>query len=231
MAPTLLAGAIGNACGLADDLERAGHTVRPLDLADPGLIAHVDLVLIDVASPAEVRSIAARLAPYARPRQMFLHTALLGGAQLLDDVETARAIVMCAYRLHDRTWLTSAADELGEGVVAMLVAESGGAAVPIADSARPRISAAQELRAAQRTLLIDAHQLLTSAIPNLPALGDEPAGEGPGLDPATADLLLDAIDDPGVRRAFVDMQRRGAEQARDAAMQVWAMDKYEGRNQ
>ena len=227
MTPRLLVGKIGPAQDLTVGLERAGHSVIALDPADPGAIAHVDLVLIDAADPATVRAWATRFAPHARAEQMFIHTALLGGAQLLDEVETARAIVMCAHQISPATWVTSAADEMGEAVVAMLLAEAGATAVPIADAVRPTLAAAQELRARQHAVLTDAHALTTQAIPNLPA--PEGLEEAEPLGVATLEKLYAAIEDPGVRRLFVDLQRRTAEQAGDTAVQVWAMEKYEGR--
>lgn len=228
MTPRLLVGQVGaaGADNFVDGLERAGHSVIALDPADPGQVAHVDLVLIDAADPATVRAWASRFAPHARAEQMFIHTALLEGAQLLDEVETSRAIVMCAHQIAPATWVTSAADEMGEAVIAMLLAEAGATAVPIADAVRPTLAAAQELRARQHAVLFDAHTLLNTAIPNLPAPEDP---EAQPLDVATLETLYAAIEDPGVRRLFVDLQRRTAEQAGDTDVQVWAMEKYEGR--
>lgn len=228
MTPRLLVGQVGaaGADNFVDGLERAGHSVIALDPADPGQVAHVDLVLIDAADPATVRAWASRFAPHARAEQMFIHTALLEGAQLLDEVETSRAIVMCAHQIAPATWVTSAADEMGEAVIAMLLAEAGATAVPIADAVRPTLAAAQELRARQHAVLFDAHTLLNTAIPNLPAPEDSEAAP---LDIDTLETLYAAIEDPGVRRLFVDLQRRTAEQAGDTDVQVWAMEKYEGR--
>lgn len=229
MTPRLLVGKVGAAGAedFVDGLERAGHSVIALDPADPGQVAHVDLVLIDAADPATVRAWAARFAPHARAEQMFIHTALLEGAQLLDEVETSRAIVMCAHQIAPATWVTSAADEMGEAVIAMLLAEAGATAVPIADAVRPTLAAAQELRARQHAVLFDAHTLLNTAIPSLPA--PEQLEAPAPLDIPTLETLYAAIEDPGVRRLFVDLQRRTAEQAGDTAVQVWAMEKYEGR--
>ena len=228
MTPRLLVGQVGAAGAedFVDGLERAGHSVIALDPADPGQVAHVDLVLIDAADPATVRAWASRFAPHARAEQMFIHTALLEGAQLLDEVETSRAIVMCAHQIAPATWVTSAADEMGEAVIAMLLAEAGATALPIADAVRPTLAAAQELRARQHAVLFDAHTLLNTAIPNLPAPEDSEAAP---LDIDTLETLYAAIEDPGVRRLFVDLQRRTAEQAGDTDVQVWAMEKYEGR--
>ena len=79
---------------------------------------------------------------HARPRQMFLHTALEEGQQLLYDVETSHAITMCAHNIFDNVWVTSAADELGETVVGLLITEIGGVSLRINDQARPLIAGA-----------------------------------------------------------------------------------------
>ncbi|QYH19222.1 hypothetical protein JKI95_08395 [Corynebacterium aquatimens] len=165
MPPRLAIGVIGQPCHLADLLERAGHTVHAIDPDDdPGAIQHVDLVVLN--GPAEdIRAIAADLAPHARPRQMFLHTALEHGPQLLDDAETAHAIVMSAHNLFDTIWVTSAADELGETLVAILIAEAGGTSIPIQDTDRPAIAAAQHLRALERTAREDAFDILRAVLP------------------------------------------------------------------
>ena len=56
MPPRLLVGAVFGATPLAERFERAGHTVRPLDIHDdPGAVAHVDLVLLDGPS-ADIRA-------------------------------------------------------------------------------------------------------------------------------------------------------------------------------
>mgnify|MGYP002714416841 FL=1 len=142
MPPRLLVGAVFGVSPLAERFERAGHTVRALDIEqDPGAVAHVDLVLLDGPS-ADIRTACEILADHARPRQMFLHTALDEGQQLLDDVEVAQAITMCAHNIFDNVWVTSAADELGETVVGLLIAEIGGVSLRINDDARPAIAAA-----------------------------------------------------------------------------------------
>ena len=126
MAPRLLIGNVAGGHALAASLERVGHSVVAVDAdADPGAIQHVDLVLMG-GDEAWVEGCVDKLAPYARPRQMFLHTAPGRGAQLLDAVEVNHAIVMCAHNLFADVWVTSAADEVGETVVGLLVAEMGG---------------------------------------------------------------------------------------------------------
>lgn len=233
MPPRLVIGAVFGETPLALKLEQAGHAVHPVDpIEDPGAIQHVDLVLLD-SNADGVEWAAERLSPYARPQQMFLHTALTHGAQLLDEVETAHAVVMCANNLFADVWVTSAADELGETVVGLLVTEIGGMSVPVQDAERGRLAAAQRLRALEATLRFDAYDLVRSAIPDVDSLQAEffATQSESGETTATAqelDWLLGAIDDPGIRRLFVDVQRRQAEQTRATDVELWAFSKYEG---
>lgn len=232
MAPRLMVGAAFGTTPFAVELERAGHTVRALDIAgDPGLIAHVDLVLLDGTAEA-IREAAAALAPYARPRQMFLHTALEEGPQLLDDVETAQAIVMCAHNIFSNVWVTSAADEVGETVVGLLLAEVGGTSLRIDDAHRATIAAAQELRALESTVRDDALELMAKVLPDFDAVADAFLAAPPASYRAAGrddlERLVNALPKAGVRRLFVDLQRRRAELAQDTDTLLWVIEKYEG---
>lgn len=232
MPPRLLVGAVFGPTPLAEQFERAGHTVRPLVIReDPGAVAHVDLVLLDAPSD-EIRAACGILADYARPRQMFLHTALGEGQQLLDDVETAHAITMCAHNIFDNVWVTSAADELGETVVGLLIAEIGGVSMRINDTARPAIAAAQELRSLEAVLRDDALELLTQAVPGFDAVAQQFLAAGSGTRGTRTtqqlDALVGALPDPGVRRLFVDVVRRRSEIEQDTDTELWVIQKYEG---
>ena len=232
MPPRLLVGAVFGASPLAEQFERAGHTVRALDIReDPGAVAHVDLVLLDGPS-ADIRTACELLADHARPRQMFLHTALDEGQQLLDDVETAQAITMCAHNIFGNVWVTSAADELGETVVGLLVAEIGGMSLRIDDQVRPVIAAAQELRAMEAVVRDDAAELLAEAVPGFDAVAQDfleaPPGTRAAHSPEALEQLVRAVPDPGAKRLFVDLVRRRGEVDGDTDTELWAMHKYEG---
>ena len=232
MPPRLLVGAVFGVSPLAERFERAGHTVRALDVDnDPGAIAHVDLVLLDGPS-AEIRTACETLADHARPRQMFLHTALDEGQQLLDDVETAQAITMCAHNLFDNVWVTSAADELGETVVGLLITEIGGVSLRINDDARPVIAASQELRALESVIRDDAQAILAEAVPGFDAVAQQffqaPPAPRRAHDTQQLDQLVQALPDRGVRRLFVDLVRRRGEVEQDTDTELWVIQKYEG---
>lgn len=232
MPPRLLVGAVFGATPLAERFERAGHTVRPLDIhEDPGAVAHVDLVLLDGPS-ADIRAACERVADHARPRQMFLHTALEEGQQLLDDVETSHAITMCAHNIFDNVWVTSAADELGETVVGLLIAEIGGVSLRIDDASRPLIAAAQELRAMESVVRDDVLELLTQAVPGFESVAQQfraaPPAQRGAHTPAELERLVRALPDAGTRRLFVELARRRGELEQDTDTELWVMQKYEG---
>lgn len=233
MPPRLMVGTVFGESALTVELARAGHTVRAIDAEhDPGQVQHVDLVLLDTADADDVRWAAAQLANYARPRQMFLHTVLEEGPQLLDDVETAQAIVMCAHNIFGNIWVTSAADEVGETVVGLLLSEVGGASLRILDANRRAIAAAQELRALESTVRDDALEIMDAAVPDFTAVADQflaaPAARHRAYGPGELDQLLGALPGPGVRRLFVDLQRRRAELRQDTDIELWVIEKYEG---
>ncbi len=233
MPPRLVVGAIFGETALAVKLAHAGHEVITIDVADdPGAIAHVDLVLLDGESDA-VRWGVEKLQTYARPRQMFLHTALDAGTQLLDDVETNHAIVMCAHNLFGEVWVCSAADEVGETVVGLLIAEIGGVNLPINDADRPVIVAAQRLRALENVVRFDAYDLLKASVPGVEVFSDELLNAAPSalqsVSTAELDQIAAGIADPGVFRLFVDLQRRQGEQTLSTEVELWAFEKYGGR--
>ena len=163
---------------------------------------------------------------------MFMHTVLEEGPQLLDDVEVAHAIVMCAHNIFGNVWVTSAADEVGETVVGLLIAEVGGTALMVDDAQRATIAAAQELRALEATVRDDALELMNQVLPDFDAVADEflqaPAAAHRAYGPAELEVLANALPNPGVRRLFVDLQRRRAELAEDTDIELWVIQKYEG---
>ena len=212
MPPRLSVGAVFGPTPLAVELERAGHLVRPVDS-----IEHVDLVLLDGEAGEVVRGVD-KLKAQARDKQMFLHTALGAGAQLLDDVETSGAIVMCASNLFGNVWVTSAADEVGETIVGLIVSEIGGTNIPISDTQRPALVAAQRLRALESVLRGDAADILREALPTFDVFEAEymaaPSGVAGPIAVEELEWVVSAVRDEQVRALLRDVERRRAEQER-----------------
>lgn len=217
MPPRLHIGAVFGPTPLAVELERAGHLVRPLNPHDAASIDDADLVLLDADEAAVVRA-ADALKDHARDKQMFLHTALGAGAQLLDDVETTGAIVMCAANLFGNVWVTSAADEVGETIVGLIVTEIGGTNIPIVDTQRPALVAAQRLRALESVLRGDAADILRQALPTFDVFEAEymaaPSGTAGPIAVEELEWVVSAVEDERVQALIRDVERRRAEQER-----------------
>lgn len=229
MPPRLTIGAVGGVGAFSWALERAGHRLRPIGLDAPEDITHVDLVVLDGDDVEWLAESVDTLAPHVRPRQMMIHTALLEGAQLLDAAETRGAVVMAAHNIFANRWVTSAADELGETVIGLLIAEIGGSNYPIADSARPVAAAALQLMAMEHTVRFDALELLRTAVGAADAFEGDLVDVNPdaprNLGPAVMERMHRAIAEPATARLFADLTRRLAERSGDAEVELWAISK------
>lgn len=229
MPPRLTIGAVGGEGEFSRALARAGHRVRPLSLDAPEDVTNVDLLLLDADDAQWLGEGVDTLAPYVRPRQMVIHTALLEGTQLLDAAETRGAVVMAAHNIFGAHWVTSAADELGETVIGLLIAEIGGTNHPIADTARPVIAAAVQLTAMERTVRWDSFELLRTAVEDADAFEEDylaaRPGTAPAAGPADMERMHRAIAELGTSRLFADIARRHAERTGDAEVELWALSK------
>ncbi|AWB84659.1 hypothetical protein [Corynebacterium liangguodongii] len=225
MPPRLRVAVVGGGGELARLLGSAGHDTFPV--TTPEDIAAAELVLLDRDDCGWVSGGVDTLAPFVAPRQMFIHTALASGAQLLDAAETRGAIVMAAHNIFGNHWVTDAADELGESVIGLLIAEIGGVSHPVAEAARPVIAAALRLAALERAVRRDSFELLRSALPDADAFAGAYAEADPPelshADPGYLERLYRAVDQPGVARLLADLERRNAQRLGDAEVELWAM--------
>lgn len=198
---------------LAAEFARVGHTVTvDAPVADA---ANNDLLLIDATDSSHIPHLLTSLEPHVRHGQMVLHTLLDEGVQLLDPVEIRGAVVMAAHHIFDDFWVTDAADELGEATVSLLISEIGGTPVSVADVQRPKLMAAQRLRALEYKVRLDAYNLVRSVVPGISVKEEEflTGAERPYLIPESAetiDRMRAAIADPAVRELFDGLERRAA---------------------
>lgn len=211
---------------LAEELAHVGHDVREID---EGVDARAfDMIVLDI--PSRLFYELPHVIPEVRRGQLVLHTALEHGVQALDDWEVQGAIVMAAHRIWKDYWVASAADEVGESVVSLLISEIGGRVTLIDDDQRPALMAAQRLRAMSHEVRRDASELLISTLPGIQTdiedflqLHDEPGLGRKDID--TLELMHSAIDDPNAATLFAALERRYAARTGYTEGELWAMGK------
>lgn len=214
--------------GLGTALTALGHAVSVLD--DPADAADYELVVLAVADN-RLADLAETLSVRARRGQIYLHTAIGHGVQVLDPLEAAGAVVGALTPLSAEYWVSDALDELGHTVLELLVAEIGVRTVIVPDTQRRRLVAGLTYARFARAIADDARVLLTEALGEPEIAKDVVFGDPlehylPSLD----DLVHqhDALTDPGMARAFRDLARRMAEQTNAHDIELWAMGKDEG---
>lgn len=223
-APRLKVGVFGDT-GVGDLLQAAGHTVTPLALDEPAAATHCDLIVL-AAHGEELEELANNLAPCARRGQMYMHTAFEYGVAVLDPVEVSGAIVFAAHQLTDTVWATAAADELGETIVGLLVAEMGGTAMMVTEQQRVSVQAAMTYRQLADIMHNDAITLLNDAL-------DHPDAAEALIPPTTPSYLLPTIDqvarqhasisDAGRAHMFAALVLRYADMYPNPDLELWAI--------
>ena len=224
--PRLTIGVLGDK-ETVELFERGGHTVRPIN--GDGDHLDVDMIVLDVPGiPLEI--MVDRWLDEVRRGQLVLHTSLEYGVQVLDPLEVQGAIVMAAHRVWKDFWVASAADEVGESVLSLLIPEMGGNLTMIEDSQRPAIMAGKRMLKLVDVARQDAFSLLAQALPAVELEFDEYwtlPGEGQNLQVNVPQLeqMYQTIEDPGVGRLFVELVRREASRSSATAVELWAMEK------
>ena len=224
--PRLTIGVLGDK-ETVELFERGGHTVRPIN--GDGDHLDVDMIVLDVPGiPLEI--MVDRWLGEVRRGQLVLHTSLEYGVQVLDPLEVQGAIVMAAHRVWKDFWVASAADEIGESVLSLLIPEMGGNLTMIEDSQRPAIMAGKRMLKLVDVARQDAFSLLAQALPAVELEVDEYwtlPGEGQNLQVNVPQLeqMYQTIEDPGVGRLFVELVRREASRSSATAVELWAMEK------
>lgn len=228
-APRLRVGIVGDSAEgrrLGEQLRGVGHTVEQLtDLTEA---ADRELVLI-AATEEDLPGLVDQLSARARRGQVYLHTCLAHGVQVLDPLETSGAVVIAAAELSPRRWAVTAADELGQTVVELLVGELGAGVVTVTDAQRLRLATAMTYVRAAAAVGEDARRMLATIIEDREEAGDisretDPAVRLPDIGgPAGLVAQRGSIDEPGRARAFRDLVRRAAEITQSHDIELWAI--------
>lgn len=224
--PRLTVGVLGDQ-ETVELFERAGHTARQIN--GDGDHLDVDMIVLDVPGvPLEV--MVDRWLSEVRRGQLVMHTSLEYGVQVLDPLEVQGAIVMAAHRVWKDFWVASAADEVGESVLSLLIPEMGGNLTMIEDAQRPVIMAGKRMLDLVDEARLDAFELLTQAVPAIGLELDEYwtlPGEGQNLqvDVPHLEQMYHTIEDPSIGRLFVELERRQAARRGSSSVELWAMGK------
>lgn len=224
--PRLTVGVLGDQ-ETVELFELAGHTARQIN-GDGGHL-DVDMIVLDVPGvPLEV--MVDRWLSEVRRGQLVMHTSLEYGVQVLDPLEVQGAIVMAAHRVWKDFWVASAADEVGESVLSLLIPEMGGNLTMIEDAQRPVIMAGKRMLDLVDEARLDAFELLTQAVPAIGLELDEYwtlPGEGQNLqvDVPHLEQMYHTIEDPSIGRLFVELERRQAARRGSSSVELWAMGK------
>lgn len=204
-------------------LSAVGHDVSWLHAAHEA--RDFELVVLSVRDD-RLPDLIEELAPDARRGQMFLHTSLGHGVQVLDPLEPTGALVLAAHPLNDDLWAIGAADELGETVIELLVAEIGGQSVPVSETQRARLAAGMSYVGFVETVRNDAFTLLSEALGNedhaLAITGELSRGRVlPSVDGVAREMT--AVPDPGRSRSYRELARRTAELQGVQDIELWAI--------
>lgn len=203
-------------------MRMVGHTVSTI--SEPTEIREAELVVISVADDVLAATVEL-LATFARRGQMFLHTSLRHGIQIMDPLETSGAIVMAAHPIGADRWVTASPDELGETIVGLLVGEFGGSVLEVGDEHRGGLAAALSYSRFADTLRSDATGHLNEFLHDIEVAGDivKEAGAEPLPDLGSLRWQYESVEDPGRRRLFRDLARRQAEITGRQDVELWAI--------
>ncbi|MDU0478967.1 hypothetical protein QVA66_06920 [Staphylococcus chromogenes] len=168
-APRLNIGLIGaEDFGLSERLAKVGHVVTP-NVPWDGIGAY-ECVLLALAED-DLHDAIPRLVPHASPRQIFFHTCLAEGVDVLTELQA----VSIALHPQGQLCVVGSEDELSETIAVMLVHEMDLEPVTVPEAERKELidalAAIDRTRAQQRSILASmrsggAARLVQQAIQN-----------------------------------------------------------------
>lgn len=216
-APRMRVGHLGNSdagADLAAAMAGAGHAVEPL--ADTARAGDYDALILGTTASQLPRAIAA-VEPVVRRGQIIIHTALSEGVQILDDLEVKGAVVMALSPVLSERWVITTHDELGETIAGLILGEAGIIGFPQTDAQRPttaaRVEQARMLRALYDSAAADVARIVAEDVHDVPGT------------PSTDGVIhgYRAIEEPGLRRAYLEYARRVGEVYHREDLEMWAL--------
>ncbi len=227
-APRMRVGVYGDSrtSSLPDLLSQVGHDVSYMDYdPTPPTFEELDMVVLEVRDPLLEPAIES-LAERARRGQIFIHTSLQHGVQVMDPLEVTGAVVIAMGELSPTRWAVSTVDELGDTIAELLLGELGASGVPCTDEERVRLAAAITYVEAVNSLSLDAMRLLGDVVGDIQEADDIASHRSrlvriPEIAALRAQWL--SIDNPGQARAFRQVLRRVAETHHNQDAELWAI--------
>lgn len=211
---------------LPDQLSQVGHDVYHLDYDPaPPSVEDLDMVVLEVRESL-LEAAVDKLAERSRRGQIFVHTALSHGVQVMDPLEVTGAVVIALGQLSPQRWAVTTLDEVGETIADLLVGELGASAFHVTEAERLRLSAAVTYVQVVQSLRGDAVRLLADVLGEEQEAADIADTLGPLRRlPEVAGLRArwEAIDNPGQARAFRQAARRVAETQHNQDAELWAI--------
>lgn len=230
-APRMRVGVYGDTriSTLPDQLARVGHDVSYLDYdPDPPRMEDLDMVVLEVRETL-LEAAVEKLAERSRRGQIFVHTSLTHGVQVMDPLEVTGAVVIALGQLSPQRWAVSTVDEVGETIADLVVGELGASIFHFTDAERLRLGAAVTYVQVVHNLARDAVRLLSDVLDDPQEAEDIADALGtlrrlPDVGgPAGLRAQWEAIDNPGQARAFRQSARRVAETQHNQDAELWAI--------
>jgi hypothetical protein len=230
-APRMRVGVYGDSriSTLPDQLARVGHDVSFLDYdPDPPPLEDLDMVVLEVRESL-LEAAVEKLAERSRRGQIFVHTSLIHGVQVLDPLEVTGAVVIALGQLSPDRWAVTTVDEVGETIADLLVGELGASAFHFKDADRLRLGAAVTYVEVVHTLRRDAVRLLADVLGDAQEADDIADNLGPlrrlpdVAGPVGLRARWESMDNPGQARAFRQAARRVAETQHNQDAELWAI--------
>ncbi|QGU05553.1 6PGD fold domain-containing protein [Corynebacterium comes] len=227
-APRMRVGVYGDTrlSTLPDQLAQVGHDVYYLDYdPDPPSLEELDMVILEVRESL-LEAAVEKLAERSRRGQIFVHTSLSHGVQIMDPLEVTGAVVMALGELGPQRWAVTTVDEVGDTISDLLVGEIGASGFHFTDAERLRAGAAVTYVRVVHTLRQDAVRLLSDVLGTAQEASDiaDTLGTLRHLpDVAGLRAQWEAIDNPGQARAFRQASRRVAETQHNQDVELWAI--------
>lgn len=194
---------------LVEGMKLAGHAVDKLE--DPSQLRQYQALVIAVGD-ARLEDTVEMLESFVFEGLIVIHTCLSRGVQVLDPLESHGVVAVAAAPFAEKRWAVTALDELGETIASLVVGEMGGSAVAYGDAERPGLAARVYYARMLRRLARHA-DIFEEEPPQL--LGN--------VDNSEIIAAFRAVDEPGLRRSYLESARRLGEVEHREELEMWAL--------